>query len=56
MKEKVKKGFYELGSTFSKDLKNLIVELLQFDAEQRPPLTKVVSHPWIERMRREIRG
>jgi len=25
MKEKVKLGFYELGSTFSKELKNLIV-------------------------------
>jgi hypothetical protein len=33
MKEKVKLGFYELGTNFSKDLKNLIVEILQFEAK-----------------------
>ena len=30
MREKVKLGYYELGTNFSKDLKNLIIEILQF--------------------------
>jgi len=30
MREKVKLGYYELGSNFSKELKNLIIEILQF--------------------------
>jgi hypothetical protein len=56
MREKVKLGYYELGTNFTKDLKNLIIDLLQFEAEQRPSLQRIVSHTWMERMRKEIRG
>lgn len=47
MRDKVKLGYYELGSSFSKDLKNLVIEILQFDPDQRPAIAKIMSHPWM---------
>jgi len=52
MKEKVQLGYYELGNNFSKELKNLIIEILQFDFQLRPSITKITEHTWMERMRR----
>ena len=56
MREKVKLGYYELGSTFSKDLKGLIVDILQFDPELRPSLQRIMGNSWMDRMRKEIRS
>jgi len=36
MKEKLRLGYYELGVNFSKEVKSLIIDILQFDPEQRP--------------------
>ncbi len=52
----MKLGYYELGTNFSKELKNLIIEILQFEPEQRPSITKILAHPWMEKMRKEIKS
>jgi serine/threonine protein kinase len=56
MREKIQLGFYELGSNFSKDLKGLIIDLLQFDPDQRPSISNIMNHPWMEKMKKEIKG
>lgn len=48
----MKLGYYELGSNFTKELKNLIIEILQFDPDQRPPIAKIIAHSWMEKMRK----
>ncbi len=56
MKEKIKVGYYELGNSFSKQLKNLIVEILQFDPDERPSISKIMANPWMEKMKKQIKG
>lgn len=56
MKEKIRQGSYELGNNLTKDLKTLIVDLLQFEPDQRPSFAKIINHSWMERMRKEIQG
>ena len=47
MKEKVKLGHYELASNFCKELKSLIIDILQFDPQLRPSMAKICEHPWM---------
>ena len=54
MQQKVKLGYYELGTTLSKEAKQLIIDILQFDPMQRPTLGEVIKHPWVANMQEQI--
>ena len=54
MQQKVKLGYYELGSSLSKEAKQLIIDILQFDPTQRPTLSKVFKNLWMQNMQKDI--
>ena len=54
MQQKVKLGYYELGSSLSKEVKQLIIDILQFDPVQRPTLSDVFKNVWVQNMQKNI--
>lgn len=54
MKEKISTGCYEIKMDISKDLKSLIMSVLQFDPTDRPNIVDIKKHAWIEKMKRQL--
>lgn len=43
----IARGTYELKPTLSKDLKDLITLILDFDPDKRPTTAEIMKHPWM---------
>ena len=50
VKDKMLKASYNLSDKITETLKNLIVNLLKFDPDERLSIKQILNHPWIQRM------
>jgi len=56
MKVKISSGSYEINVNISAELKNLIMSILQFEANDRPSIHDIKNNPWMEKMKRAIQN
>ena len=51
IKEKLRNGCYEIKESLSRDLKELMIQILQFDPEKRSSIKDIKDSSWIKRNR-----